>query len=143
MENDDCGVKRRRGAPAGNRNALKHGYYSRALLSKKDKTDLALARSLVGLDEEIAVLRFKLKSVLQKDPDNIKLISDALVALNRLMRTRAKFPVIDRHAAMVQAFENVYRSIPLDEYLVRTALGLPADVDQSAGIASPPGPGNS
>ncbi|MBN1367295.1 MAG: hypothetical protein JW967_05170 [Dehalococcoidales bacterium] len=110
---------RKRGAPRGNRNALKHGYYSRAIINKEDRHDLALARSVTGLDEEIAVLRFKLKSVLQNDPDNIKLIADALIALNRLMRTRSKFPMVDPHAAMVQAYENIFRIYePLGKDLV-------------------------
>ncbi len=127
MENNSSSVPtRRRGAPQGNRNALKHGYYSRALLAKEDKRDLDLARSVTGLDEEIAVLRFKLKNVLQKDPDNIRLIADALIALNRLMRTRAKFPV-DMRESKVQAFENVYReifSMGIEPELIKRASGF-------------------
>lgn len=127
MENVNPSVPtRRRGAPKGNRNAFKHGYYSRALLAKEDKRDLSLARSVTGLDEEIAVLRFKLKSVLQKDPDNIRLIADALIALNRLMRTRSKFPV-DMRESKVRAFENVYReifSMGIEPELIKRASGF-------------------
>jgi len=38
-------VKRKRGAPKGNRNALKHGFYSRAL-DEAEKLDLELATGI-------------------------------------------------------------------------------------------------
>jgi hypothetical protein len=103
----------KRGAPYRNQNARKHGYYSR-ILSTKDKHDLQRASSVEGVDEEIALLRFKLKSVLQKDPDNFRLITEALLSLNRLMRTRGKVQP-DFQDSLTRAYENVMRDyvIPL------------------------------
>jgi uncharacterized protein YjcR len=40
-----CPEQRRRGAPKGNKNALKHGYYSQAF-SKTEKLDFNLAAGL-------------------------------------------------------------------------------------------------
>ena len=101
--------KRKRGAPRGNRNAIKHGYYSR-ILSNKDKRDLQRASSVEGVDEEIALLRFKLKGVLKKDPNNFRLITEALLSLNRLMRTRGKIQPNDTES-LTRAYENVMRDV--------------------------------
>jgi hypothetical protein len=64
----------------------------------------------VGVDEEIALLRFKLKSVLKKDPDNFRLITEALLSLNRLMRTRGRLQP-DFRESLTRAYENVMRDI--------------------------------
>jgi len=103
---------RRRGAPLGNRNALKHGYYSRAFLDKKDRLDLARASSFQCVDEEIALLRFKIKAVVKKDPDNFRLITEALLSLNRLLRTRGKME-LNFNEALTRAYENVFRDFAL------------------------------
>jgi len=61
-------------------------------------------------DEEIALLRFKLKSVIKNDPDNFRLITEALLSLNRLLRTRGRvFP--DVEDSLARAYENVMRDM--------------------------------
>lgn len=43
---------------------------------------------LQGLDEEITLIRVKLRSILEHEPDNTRLITQAATTLTRLMRTR-------------------------------------------------------
>ena len=77
----------KRGAPKGNQNARKHGFYSKAL-DEADKLQLEEARSVDGLDEEIAVLRIKLRDLIENHPQNIELALEAANTIARLVRTR-------------------------------------------------------
>ncbi|MFC1910471.1 hypothetical protein ACFLXC_04195 [Chloroflexota bacterium] len=111
--------KLRRGTPLGNQNARKHGFYSQAL-SKPDRKGLRQAASVEGVDEEIALLRLKLKSILINDPDNYRLIDQAISSLVRLLRTKNKLAFFDT-GVFIQAVENVLRNIavPLGVDLTR------------------------
>ena len=82
-------IQRTRGAQPGNQNARKHGYYSTAL-SGAGKRKLNQAAQVYGLDGEIALLRASLKAVVEQDPTNVRLISEAASTLARLMRTSEK-----------------------------------------------------
>lgn len=75
------------GAPKGNSNAKKHGFYSKAL-DKAEELQLEDARGIDGLDEEIAILRIKLRTIIQSDPQNIELALAAANTIARLVRTR-------------------------------------------------------
>ena len=55
--------KRKRGAPKGNQNAVRHGYYSK-ILNARDRSDLNTAADMEGVDEEIALLRFEIKKAI-------------------------------------------------------------------------------
>jgi len=77
----------KRGAPKGNQNARKHGFYSHAL-SEAEKLKLEQARGIEGIDEEIAILRVKLGEVIQKEPDRLDLHLEAANTIARLVRTR-------------------------------------------------------
>ena len=79
--------KRPRGAQKGNQNARRHGFYSQ-VLDEAQRLDLEVAEDIQGIDAEIAVLRVKIKALLESDPDNIRLIMDAANTLARLLRTR-------------------------------------------------------
>ena len=77
----------KRGAPKGNQNARKHGFYSHAL-SEAEKLKLEQARGMEGVDEEIAILRVKLGELMQKEPDRLDLHLEAANTIARLVRTR-------------------------------------------------------
>jgi len=79
-------VKRKRGAPKGNQNARKHGFYSK-VLDPAQQEALSDAAKLTGLDEEIAILRSKTRSLLGHDPRNYKLLYVAASSIARLLRT--------------------------------------------------------
>jgi hypothetical protein len=64
---------KRRGAPRDNRKAREQRFYAK-VLDAAERVDLEMASEVNGIDDEIAVLRVKIKSVLEKDPENLKLI---------------------------------------------------------------------
>ena len=81
---------RKRGAPAGNKNAVKHGFYCREL-NKSDRHDFKIAADLEDIAQEIALLRFEIKKT-ASGGDISKLIplSKAASALEKLIRTQHK-----------------------------------------------------
>lgn len=80
-------VKRKRGAPKGNQNARKHGFYSQ-VLNEAEKLQLEQAVAIEGIDEEIAILRIKLRELIEKEPDRFDLHLEAANTIARLVRTR-------------------------------------------------------
>ncbi len=104
-------ANRKRGAPKGNQNARKHGFYSK-VLDEAEKLDFELASGVEGIDDEIALLRVKIKSLIAHDPDNIKLIMQATNTLARLVRTRYKITK-EQKKGLKEAIGNVLRDIAL------------------------------
>jgi len=102
---------RKRGAPKGNQNARKHGFYAR-VLNEAEQLDFELASGVEGIDDEIALLRVKIKSILENDPENIKLIMQATNALERLIRTRYKITK-EQRKGLKEAIGNVLRDVAL------------------------------
>lgn len=104
-------MKGTRGAPKGNQNARKHGFYSKAL-NEVEQLDFEKATRVDGIDEEIALLRVKIKSVLEHDPENIKLLIQATNTLIRLVRTRYNIGKEDKQG-LREAISNVLRDVAL------------------------------
>jgi len=77
----------KRGAPKGSQNARKHGFYSR-VLDEADKVELEEAGYVEGIDDEIALLRVKLRDLVENHPDRIDLHFQAANTIARLVRTR-------------------------------------------------------
>ena len=77
----------RKGAPKGNQNARKHGFYSRAL-TEAEKVELEEASLVEGIDQEIALLRVRLRELAQNEPDRLELHLEAANTIARLIRTR-------------------------------------------------------
>jgi len=104
-------LKGKKGAPKGNQNARKHGFYSK-VLDEAERLDFELATGVEGIDDEIALLRVKIKSLLERDPENIKLIMQASNTLARLVRTRYKISKEDKKG-LKEAIGNVLRDVAL------------------------------
>ncbi len=102
---------RKRGAPKGNQNARRHGFYAK-VLDEAERLDFELASSVGGIDDEIALLRVKIKSILANDPENIKLIMQATNTLARLIRTRYNISK-DQKKGLKEAIGNVLRDVAL------------------------------
>ncbi len=102
---------KKRGAPKGNQNARKHGFYSR-VLDEAERLDFEQATDVEGLDDEIALLRVKIKSLLAHDPENIRLIMQATNTLVRLVRTRYNISQDDKKG-LKEAIVNVLRDVAL------------------------------
>jgi len=80
-------MARKPGAQPKNQNAKKHGFYSRAL-TEAEKLQLDEAGFVEGLDEEIALLRVKLRELVENEPARIDLHLEAANTIARLIRTR-------------------------------------------------------
>ena len=104
-------ANRKRGAPRGNQNARKHGFYSR-VLDEAERLDLELAQGVEGIDDEIALLRVKIKSILESDPENVRLIMEATNTLARLVRTRYNITK-EQKKGLKEAIGNVLKDIAL------------------------------
>ena len=100
---------RKRGAPKGNQNARKHGFYSK-VLNEAEQLDFELASGVEGIDDEIALLRVKIKSLIAHDPDNIKLIMQATNTLAGLVKTSYKMTK-EQKKGLKEAIGNVLRDI--------------------------------
>ena len=103
--------KKKRGAPKGNQNARKHGFYSK-VLDEKEQAAFDQAISVEGVDEEIALLRVKMVSLLARDPENIKLISQAANTLIKLMLIKSDVDGKDPKS-MKTAIYTVLRDVAL------------------------------
>ena len=101
----------KRGAPKGNQHARKRDFYVR-VLDEAERLDFELASGVEGIDDEIALLRVKIKSILEHDPENVKLIMQATSALERLIRTRYKITK-EQRKGLKEAIGNVLREVAL------------------------------
>jgi len=100
MEEEKCHPeegqnKKMRGGQPGNQNARVHGFYSN-VLTLEEQQRLEEAVEVEGIDSEIALLRVKLHSIAQNDPDNLELIAKAVVALAKLLMTKASIAKQDK-----------------------------------------------
>jgi hypothetical protein len=71
----------------GERKGRPRGFYSRAL-DEAEKLELEEASHVEGIDEEIALLRVKLRKLLEEQPERIDLHFEAANMIARLVRTR-------------------------------------------------------
>jgi len=104
-------VDRKRGGQPDNQNARKHGFYSR-VLDEAEQLDFELATGVEGIDDEIALLRTKIKSVLRHSPERIDIIMQAINTLARLVRTKYKISKEDKRS-LKEAITNVLRDVAL------------------------------
>ncbi len=123
------------GARPGNRNAIRHGLYSRSL-SPEEKLSLAMAYRAEGVDEEIGVTRLMIARAL-RDPDVPPAAYAQLVhALCRQLRLQGQLSSDGR--------DTVAAAIGRLADTVATDLGLGAGrrvrVVQQSRVGSPTGP---
>jgi len=104
-------VKKKTGVSKSTRKAKKPSLYSKAL-DEAEQIDFELAAGVNGIDDEIALLRVKIKSILGDDPKNLKLLVDATNALERLIRTRYKITK-EQRKGLKEAIGNVLRDVAL------------------------------
>lgn len=104
-------TKNKNGAPVGNQNARNHGFYS-GVLDEDQQADLEKAVELYGLDDEIALLRVKIKSLCRYAPDNIKLIIGTIDSMARLVRIKYNIGKKDK-MGLVEAVGNILKDVAL------------------------------
>ena len=97
--------KNKGGAPKGNQNARKHGFYCKTLTPGQQEM-LVKVVSTASLDQEIALMRVKIASIVAEDPRNTLLLSRAVITLARLLRSN-QHPDRRETRALVAAAEVV------------------------------------
>jgi hypothetical protein len=102
---------KRAGAQPGNQNARKHGFYSTEL-NEHQQQDFDRAIEVDGLDEEIALLRVKIKSIVETDPENLKLIVRAVDSMARLIRIKYNFGKNDK-TGLRETIGNILKDVAL------------------------------
>jgi hypothetical protein len=102
---------RERHSPRGSRKSEKLDFYSK-VLDEAEKLDFESASGVNGIDDEITLLRVKIKSVLEKDPENIKLIMQATNTLAGLVKTRYRINKEQRQG-LKEAIGNVLRDVAI------------------------------
>lgn len=104
-------VLQKRGMVKNSQKGKKRGFYDRAL-DEAELLDFELAAGVDGIDDEIALLRVKIKSLLAQDPEDIKLIMQVTDMLAKLVRTRYKITK-DQKIGLKDAIANVIRDIAI------------------------------
>ena len=104
-------IKRKTGGQPGNQNARKHGFYSK-VLAQDEKHQLKYAVDMDGLDQEIAILRLKFRSLLAQEGLNYRLIYQAAETLARLYHIKFSLSKNDS-SQLKEAVSSV-----LDEFII-------------------------
>jgi hypothetical protein len=125
-------LPRRRGAPRGNHNAVKHGFYSRQF-HRSDIQDLN-NHQFIGLNDEIDLLRvsirrvmdrYKTDATLEESLEILRTISLASICLTRLLRT---------NKLIAEPESNIIR---MALHQVVTEMGFGGKEDGAASMSSP------
>jgi len=101
----------------GKRKSSPRGFYGRAL-DEAEKLELEEASHIEGIDEEIALLRVKLKELLQEQPERMDLHFEAANIIARLVRTRYQI-TREQKKSLKEAIQKV-----LTEVAVPLGVGL-------------------
>jgi hypothetical protein len=100
----------KKGGQKGNRNAIKHGFYSK-IFDEAERPDFTFAVGIEGIDEEIALLRMEIKKAISGgDTRNLILLVKAAGALEKLIRTRYQINAAQRKG-LKEAIGNVVKDV--------------------------------
>ncbi len=115
--------KRKRGGQPGNKNAFKHGLYSKTM-QKAEKMAYKRAAGVEGIEQEIALLRLEILKVINGGSSkNLKLIIKAADVLDKMVRTNYKI-ASKEGKGIKEAMGNVVKDIliPLGVHAGATAI---------------------
>ena len=102
---------RKTGASKGKQSASRQNFYA-MVLDEAEQLDFELASGVNGIDDEIALLRVKIKSILGDDPKNLRLLVEATNALERLVRTRYRITK-EQRKGFKEAIGNVLKDVAI------------------------------
>jgi hypothetical protein len=101
-----------RGARARRPSRRLRSFYAEAL-SEAERLELARAQEVEGLDEEIAVLRVRLKTALREHPEDLSLIAKGVdllvkaVAARYRLSPKARRDLADNLAGLIEGLGNL------------------------------------
>ncbi|MDH4300255.1 MAG: hypothetical protein OEV57_08335 [Dehalococcoidia bacterium] len=101
----------------GKKKGSPRGFYSRAL-DEAEKLEFEEASRIEGIDEEIALLRLKLRALLEEQPERIDLHFEAANIVARLVKTRYQITK-EQKKSLKEAIQKV-----LTEVAVPLGVGL-------------------
>ncbi|MDY6918027.1 MAG: hypothetical protein SVP26_08820 [Chloroflexota bacterium] len=104
-------MARKANAATGKGTGRRRSFYA-SVLDQADALELEEALDVEGVSDEIALLRVKIQSLLENDPDNVKLLLDATNALARLVKTRYSLEK-EQGKGLKEAIGNVLKDIAL------------------------------
>ena len=93
----------------GERKGRPRSFYNRAL-DEAEKLELEEASHIEGIDEEIALLRVKLRKLLEEQPERIDLHFEAANIIARLVKTRYQITK-EQKKSLKEAIEKVLTEI--------------------------------
>ena len=93
----------------GERKGRRRSFYSWAL-DEAEKLELEEASHIEGIDEEIALLRVKLRKLLEEQPDRIDLHFEAANIIARLVKTRYQITK-EQKKSLKEAIEKVLTEV--------------------------------
>lgn len=126
----------KRGAPPGNLNALKHGFYSSKIRKASDCADVA-AHNFTGLAEEISLLRIYIRRVIQQSEDYNGDLEVSLIILRALCLANASLARLIKVQHFLGSNDNEWVNIAIREDY--QALCGPLDAEDSS-KSGPPAP---
>lgn len=104
-------ASKRKASAKRSQSGRRPGFYSRAM-DEADELDFELAQGVEGIDDEIALLRVKIKSLLESDPENLRLMMEATSTLARLVSTRYRISS-EQKKALGNAIGNVLNGLAI------------------------------
>jgi hypothetical protein len=85
------------------------GFYEK-VLKEAEAMDFETAAGAEGLDDEITLLRVKIKALAEKDPENIELIMAATSMLAKLIKTRYSISKTEEKS-LGESIKNIIKDI--------------------------------
>ena len=95
----------------GKRKSSPRGFYRRAL-DEAERLELEEASHIEGIDEEIALLRVKLRELVEEQPERTELHFEAANIIARLVRTRYQI-TREQKKSLREAIQKVLTDVAL------------------------------
>ncbi|AKG52894.1 hypothetical protein DGWBC_0206 [Dehalogenimonas sp. WBC-2] len=109
------------GAPLGNKNARRHGFYSRKV-DEELQAAIEEAGLVQGLDAEIALIRAKIQMLEEKDPDNVKLFLQAVNTLSNVM-ARRRYAGKGDWSTLTDTLQHIFKGVVVPAAAFRDVIG--------------------
>ncbi|MEN8614742.1 hypothetical protein ABFB09_05610 [Dehalogenimonas sp. THU2] len=87
IQRNNSPAPKRRGAPAGNRNACTHGYYSKGFIENARRR-IQEVTGFTGIDGELFLSIYRMQLVIKHDPDNVRVQQRAMASFMDMVRRK-------------------------------------------------------